>query len=363
MAAWRAAAGGLRVAGLDRWEPGHHRGASHGRSRIFRRLAWEGVGYARSAARSLVLLRELEAAAGRRLLQPAPGLVVAPAGSQFLQAVLDGARGASVPHQVLEGAALRERFGQFRTGPGDVGVLEPLAAVIDPEVTVRAALEQARAAGAVLRHGVAVTQLRSGPDGTWSVHAGEGEPVRARRVLLALGPWLATVATEGGEPIEARRSPLAWFTPSEPEAFAPQRFPVFVQRTEAGTFWGIPGVDGDGVKVGGVNRPMAHQPGENADRPITRAETAPIEGYVADRLPGLDPVPARTEPCMDGYTGSGDFVLAPVAGAPGVAVAGGLSGHGFKHAAAVGEAALAFLRDLPAGPGRTVVIDQPGGRG
>jgi len=58
---------------------------------------------------------------------------------------------------------------------------------------------------------------------------------------------------------------------------------------------------------------------------------------VARALPGLDPRPAKVIPCVITDSLDGQFLIGPLASEPRVVVAGGDSGHGFKHAAGVGE--------------------------
>ena len=63
----------------------------------------------------------------------------------------------------------------------------------------------------------------------------------------------------------------------------------------------------------------------------------PVATSVARAFPGLDPRPAKVITCMN--TGSPDdqFIVGRLSGDPRVVVAGGDSGHGFKHWAGIGE--------------------------
>src|SRR5687768_2276017 len=59
---------GLRVVGIERFEPGHDRGSSHGATRIIRLSYFEHPSYVPLVRRSYGLWREIEGAAARRLL-------------------------------------------------------------------------------------------------------------------------------------------------------------------------------------------------------------------------------------------------------------------------------------------------------
>src|SRR3954467_8063819 len=63
-----AAARGARVLGLEQFDIPHDLGSSHGLSRIIRLAYWEHPDYVPLVRRAYDLWRELEAAAGERLL-------------------------------------------------------------------------------------------------------------------------------------------------------------------------------------------------------------------------------------------------------------------------------------------------------
>jgi sarcosine oxidase len=58
---------------------------------------------------------------------------------------------------------------------------------------------------------------------------------------------------------------------------------------------------------------------------------------VSGAFPGLDPRPEKIIPCMVTDSADGQFIVGRLTTEPRVLVAGGDSGHGFKHAAGIGE--------------------------
>ena len=64
-AALRLARRGIRVAGIERFAPGHDSGSSHGETRIIRLGYFEHPSYVPLVRRSYELWRELEATAAR----------------------------------------------------------------------------------------------------------------------------------------------------------------------------------------------------------------------------------------------------------------------------------------------------------
>jgi sarcosine oxidase len=113
-AAWALARAGARVLGLEQFELGHHRGASHDHARIIRR-SYHTPGYVRLAGLAYQAWAELEWEAEERLLVTTGGLDLFPASS----AIPPGPYRASleacgVPYQWLDAAEVMRRWPAFR---------------------------------------------------------------------------------------------------------------------------------------------------------------------------------------------------------------------------------------------------------
>src|SRR5690348_4354394 len=83
-AAFQLAASGASVLGIDRFEPPHPYGSTHGDTRITRLAIGEGEEYVPLVRRSHELWREIEQQAGVGLLTITGGVVLARSGSEFL---------------------------------------------------------------------------------------------------------------------------------------------------------------------------------------------------------------------------------------------------------------------------------------
>src|SRR3974390_2211732 len=75
-AAYHLAKKGRRVLGLDRFEPPHQFGSSHGSTRIIREAYFEHPSYVPLVQRAYELWMELEKEAGRQLLLQTGGLML-----------------------------------------------------------------------------------------------------------------------------------------------------------------------------------------------------------------------------------------------------------------------------------------------
>jgi len=341
---WALARRGVRVVLVEQWEPGHQLGSSHGGSRVFRTATFEGPIYVELARRSLELWQELERTTGEPCLRLTGGLDIgAPDGP-----VVSGARAMAeafdLPHELIDDpAALARRFPQYRFAPSDVAIWDLRAGVLLPETAIRAAVWAGVAAGGQLWSGRRVERVHLEAD---RVVADAGsERFVAPRAVVAAGAWTARLLPWLGLPLEVRRVVMTWYEGPDMTPFGPERFPVFVRDTEGLGGWGVPAVGGLGVKLGHEEDGLVRVLADPYDNPpeVTREETEPTRRLCAEGFRGLAPTPTKRQACMTTHTPDGDFVIGPVSTDPSLVVLAGFSGHGAKHAAAVGEAAAELL--------------------
>src|SRR5882672_1164446 len=79
---------GLRVAGIDRFAPGHDRGSSHGATRVIRLGYFEHPSYVPLVRAAVPLWRELEARSGAPLLTITGILEMGTPGSELVAGTL-----------------------------------------------------------------------------------------------------------------------------------------------------------------------------------------------------------------------------------------------------------------------------------
>lgn len=339
-AVWRLALRGKRVLGLDRYRPGHVHGSSHGHTRLFRVACREHPGLVPVAQRSLQLWRELEVSSGRPLLDVTGGVMIGPPDSPLVTGSLEAGRRHDLAVSTMDSAELRERFPQHAgLADEDVGVWDPLAGIVRPEAGVRAAVGAATDAGADVPGPATVTAVEPVGGGVL-VHTGSGT-VAARQAVLAAGPWLGTLAP--GLPLRPIRTPMTWFAArdgTDGAAFGLERLAIFIRQLADGTrMWGHGAVDGLDAKVGPSDDPAYRETDPDAvDRDISPADHALVSDLVRRALPGLDPRPSRITTCLVTRTPDEQFLVGRPGGDPRLILAGGCSGHAFKHAPGLGEA-------------------------
>ncbi len=340
-ALWRLARRGVDVAGIERHGIGHHLGSSHGATRLFRVACQEHPGLAAIALKSLELWTALGGQTGERLVRQSGCLSVGSPDSRPVRGAIEAAAAAGVPVEELGYDELAARQPQYAgLTAGDIGVWDPGAGICYPERNVRAMTAAARRLGAEVYPHTMVTGIEADGDGV-TVRT-PTVAWRASRVVVAAGAWLGALVP--GLPLAPRRTPLYWFRPRDPRSrdFTLDRFPAFIWARSGAGLWGHGSAEDYGVKIGlepaGAASDRAGIDPEDMDRYIhLDTDVDELSAAVARAFPGLDPRPAKVIPCLVTDSPDEQFLVGGLGSQPRILVAGGDSGHGFKHAAGIGE--------------------------
>lgn len=349
-AMWQLAARGLRVLGIDRFQPPHDRGSSHGQTRIIRQAYFEHADYVPLLVESYRLWEELEQLAGRQLKRETGLIQAGPADGVVVPGVLSAAEAHGLAVERLTAREVERRWPAFRVPHDLVGVFEPRGGLLYVEACVEACLAAAQAAGAELLAGVEVLDWTTGSDITVRTSAGE---FHAARLVIAAGAWAGPLLSSLELGLTVRRKPLMWFDAAGADVQADADFPCFLFELPQGTFYGFPAIDDRGLKAaehsGGaeVVDPLA------VDRALGAGDQAPVQAFVRAHLPSV------ATPCRDHavclYTMSPDenFIVDYHPQDERIVFAAGLSGHGFKFTPVLGRALAELAVDgataLPVG--------------
>jgi sarcosine oxidase len=335
-AALRSLAGrGARVLGIERFQPGHDRGSSHGATRIIRLSYFEHPSYVRLLREVYPLWRELEAKAGRKLLHITGIAEIGKPGSELVRGTLAAAREHDLPHEVLNAAELMRRYPAFRVPPEFIAVVQPDGGFVEAEPTVAAQLALARAAGAEIRTNTTIRAIEPRQDGV-RVVTEEGW-IDAASVVVAAGAWISKLLPDLPVRLRATRQVLGWFEPRQPEVFDPARCPVFLIEGPHGTHYGFPLQAGAGVKVAKHHHFDEAVDPDDYDRHVSSSDEAAIRAAVADYLPAANGKLNAATTCLYTMAPDGDFIIDQLASEPRIIVASPCSGHGFKFAPLIGD--------------------------
>src|SRR5262249_19578731 len=199
------------VLGIERFAAGHDRGSSHGETRIIRLAYFEHPSYVPLVRRAYELWREIEAAAGQKLLQVTGVAEMGPPEGQLVKGTLASARLHGLTHEVLSAADLTRRFPAFRLPPDFIAVVQRDGGFLLAEPSTDALLAQAKHAGAQLRELTTVRAIEPRVS-TVRIVTDDGA-IEAGAVIIAAGPWLKSLLPELPVRVRVTRQVMGWFAP------------------------------------------------------------------------------------------------------------------------------------------------------
>ena len=328
---------GKRVLGLERFDLLHERGSSHGLTRIIRLAYFEHPDYVPLLRRAYELWRELEAEAGEPLLHTT-GIIEG--GPEILEGVLHSCAVHGIEHEVLSGTDVAARFPAFDLPPEMQVVYQADGGFVVPERCIVAHVRGALEHGAALHARERVLEWNATENGV-QVRT-DRRTIEAERLVVTAGAWSDEVAHLSAGSVRAVRQVLAWFQPSRPELFAPERMPVFNLVLDGDHFYGFPTHGIPGVKLGRYEREgESGDPDEISGEP-TIADEARLRELAMRYLPdGAGPTIAL-KTCLFELSPDEHFLVDRHAESASVVVGAGFSGHGFKFCSVIGE----ILADL-----------------
>jgi len=316
--AWTAfhlARAGSRVLIVDQHGAGNSRSSSGGETRVIRMSYGGDEIYTRAALRSLELWREFFPS----MFHKTGVLMAASARDPYISSTRETLEQCGVPFEWLDYAALRKRFPQIRCARGSVAAFEPLSGVLTARRAVQTVVDAAIRAGAEY-------QLR---------RMTEPDQKLARFLVFACGPWLPKLFPGViGNRIRPTRQEVFFFGPP-PGDLRWSKMPVWIAFREG--FYTIPAIDGRGFKLALDEHGPRFDP-ETGDRTVSRAGIAKARSLLKNRFPELADAPLlESRVCQYENTSNGDFLIDRHPNFENVWLAGGGSGHGFKHGPFVGE--------------------------
>ncbi|MBA3269886.1 MAG: FAD-dependent oxidoreductase [Acidobacteria bacterium] len=333
---------GHTVTLIDAYGPANGRASSADHSRVIRAGYGADIIYSRWATESLAAWLALADATGRTLLAKTGALFMGEPGNVYVRTSYETLRGLRLPVEWIEPDDLARRFPHIATTGLGGSVLEAQAGVIRARAAVQAVLTAALATGRVSY----VTARCEPPDeqrDVLALHLTGGRALAADGYVFACGAWLPQLfpVAVGGCIRPTRQEVLHFGVPSGDARFAASQMPVWIEFA-AGRY-GIPDLDAMGFKVG-VDRHGAVIDPDADDRIVDREVVDETRAWMAQRFPLMADAPlVDARVCQYENTSTGDFVLDRHPQWANCWIAGGGSGHGFKHGPAVGRHVAALV--------------------
>jgi len=323
---------GRSVALLDQYGPANSRASSGDESRILRAGYGADEIYTRWAMRSRELWIELFEAAGQpEFFQPTGALWTPTPSDPRGPATRAAFEKCGVEFENLGMSEIAARFPQFCFTSERIGIFEPRAGVL----LARKAVNQVVNSAAL--DGVEYFRQTAAAPSNGQIETNSGEILNAGLLVYACGPWLPKIFPDLlKNRIRATRQESFYFgTPFGNRDFSAPNMPAWIDFGDDRCPYIVPEVESRGLKIAFDRHGPEFDP-DTGDRLATGLDAA--RAFVSERLPALAAAPlAESRVCQYENTSNGDFLIDRHPDFDNVWIAGGGSGHGFKHGPAVGE--------------------------
>lgn len=337
---------GKKVIGLDRFDPPHFMGSSHGETRITRLAVGEGEEYVSYAKRSQEIWKSLEAETRSQLFDPCGGILmdsgISPwgkhGGDGFFQKTIEIAKSSQIPHSTWSHSELKEKYPQFLLGEQGKAYFEPSAGIVFPERIIQTQLELACKNGAEIKVYSPVNSI-STKNGSVILDLKEYQ-IEAKKVLISAGGWIKDfLPKEEKLGYKICRQVLHWVEIEEGYSHF-EKSSVFMWgfgKNPEDFIYGFPTQDGRSVKMASESFLETSHP-NNLDRSVSKGDQEAFwNEKVKGKILGLTGQFLKSEACFYTVRNDSKFVIKQFPNVPGALMVSACSGHGFKHSAALGE--------------------------
>lgn len=336
--AWQLQQKGARVLLVDAWGPAHARSSSGGETRLIRTEYRGDPIYTRWARDSLAEWKLLAQRTRLPLFRETGALYLFPEIDAKIAASAALHRQLGVPYQQIDPAELARRWPQIDFTGIAIGVMQPTMGALMAYQSVQALAELFFARGGAYRQAQIVPPRIAG------THLGEvltstGERIAADKFVFACGPWLPKLFPEtvGARIVPSRQDVFFFAPPGGDTRFAAPALPAWVDVSSPDLHYGFPDLENRGFKIALDAHGAAYDP-DSIDRRVRDQAVADVRGYLRRRFPALADRPlSESRVCQYENSHDGNLLLDRHPGADNVWIAGGGSGHGFKHGPAVGR--------------------------
>ena len=355
-AAWEATRRGYSVIGLEQFELGHERGASHDTSRILRH-SYHTPHYVELTFRAYDAWAELESDSGIALITQTGGVDLFPPGAAIDMSTYTQSMDAiGIGYEAMDNAALRAQWPQFVPPEGTVSLYQEHSSIVPAALGTATMQRLARERGADLRERTRVEAIEPMATGV-RLTTSDGV-VTADRCIITADAWTSALTTPLGWPIPLTVTEEQVTYVNVPASYAD--LPLWIWMDDP-SFYGFPT-----YTMPGQAPEMTMKAAEDCGGPTVTGDerSGELDPAMLDRLmtflrstfTDIGEV-VRSKRCLYSLTADRDFVISTVPGYDNVIVGLGAA-HAFKFAPAFGGMLLDLVDGHPVDP--VFQLDRPG---
>ena len=328
---------GHEVTLVDRFGPGNQIGSSGDESRITRSSHGPDTHYPRWQRRALAQWRDLGTATETKLFEQSGVVWLASDGETFEASSLGVLTDLGIPVERWSQDAFVRRVPQLAADGVPWALFEPEGGALFARTAVVATIEQFRAEGGEVVVDRVAAPIDEARDELRAILLEGRGRLAADAFVFACGPWLPDLFPVGiGDLINPHRQDVTHFAiPRDGLDYSSPAMPVWIDF--AGSFYGFPSLNGQSLKA----CPDWLGPKERCDDSERVCADASIEAartVLRRRFPALADQPTvRTWTCFYEVTPDANFVIDRHPRLGDTWIAGGGTGHAFKHGPVIGE--------------------------
>jgi len=334
---------GLKVCGLEQFQPGHDRGSSHGDSRIVRKGYFLDPSYVTLMHRSYELMTELETRRSVKLFHNVGLISAGVIGSVFHRGMEQCYATHDLPHERWDVHEAGRHFPHFNLPEDSVVYYDHTGGYVNPEAVVLAQVQSALEDGATILSGEKMLSWRSVTGGIEV--STPRKTLRAEHLVLTTGAWIIPELRKLGVKPVLKRKVQVWFDMTDIEPFQPEVCPVFILKNRSGDFYGFPTMDGRTVKTAETSGGTDLASADDQHGQLLPEDHENLTRFMRNTFGDLVVGPVAHKECLQTFTADQNFVIDSHPDEPRVTLCSPCSGHGFKFAPVMGE----ILRDLALG--------------
>jgi glycine/D-amino acid oxidase-like deaminating enzyme len=332
---------------VDRHGPGNEVGSSGDVSRVTRSAHGPDRHYPVWQRRALDQWRELERSSGIRLFVQSGVVWLANERQSFEGESLVSLAELGIPVQRWTPDEFAARVPVMSANGVPWALFEPEAGALFARQGVAATIDAFVAEGGEVVT-ARVKPPRSADDGAGALERvvlDDGRSLEADAFVFACGPWLPALfpGLLGGLIVTHRQDVMQFAVPAGDRRFGPDALPVWIDFE--GSFYGFPCLDGVGLKACPDWLGPIEDPDESA-RVVTESSIEAARAVLRRRFPAIADQPVvRTWTCFYEVTPDAHFVIDRHPALENAWIAGGGTGHAFKHGPVIGEYLAALVAD------------------
>ena len=352
---------GARVTLLDAYGPGNARASSGGETRLLRADYGEQEIYTKLAMRAFPLWHQWQKEWTVKMFLPSGRLLMArPEGMTNLQERQTRLAKYNFKTEILSHDELKYRWPQINLEDVGGGLYDTASGILKAREACHAVAEQFQKRGGKMQ--IAHAQPGANTNGEMQgLQLANGETLRASLYVFACGPWLRKVfpVLLGKRLRTPRRDIFFIGTPPGDDRFSWQRMPSWgfgglSNEPEFSKWYGFADVDDRGLKACPVDDANQIDP-DTDERIVSAYQVKRAHDYLGWRFPALRNQPiVETRVCQTENSVDDNFIVTLHPDMKNVWIAGGGSGHGFKHGPAFGQ----YLAHRLLGKGSEPEFDQ-----